>query len=201
MLLRKLIIELLKLSLAGIFIGVFHSFDLVISILLSIVSFVIFLRKIAEQGKQKWVYISGMILSAIMGILVESWGIANDHWTYHDLSGNRTFPYWLPFAWILAFVFLYSVEKKIITIQKIKSFKTKLLIVFAVSLFLPAIGEVITIYLHVWTYHWPMKVLGVPIYALLGLPFFHMIVNTVLMFICKQYNISNPVFSLTNEQA
>jgi high-affinity Fe2+/Pb2+ permease len=197
----KVLQELLKhcmyLALAGALIGAFHTYDLYISILLCIICIFLFVVKLKQKNRQKWVYIIGMLLSAGCGIFVENMGIKNHYWEYHNLSNNRTFPYWLPFAWALAFIFVYRVESCIIQIKKIKSLNSKLLVALYVSFFFPAFGEMISIYMGVWTYNWPMQVLGVPLYALILLPVFHMIINTTLYIICKKGNIQDNVFSST----
>jgi len=197
----KIFFELSKLSFVGVLIGFYHSYDFIISIILSVGCLGVFIKILLQKSAQKWVYIVGMFLSAIMGILVEIWGIENNHWKYHDLDAGRTFPYWLPFAWMFAFIFIYRLERTVITIQRVDSLKTKFLIVLLISTFFPAVGEMITIYLNVWTYYWPNKVLGVPLYALLLLPAFHMGVSTLLIIICQKFNIQDPVFSISKNNS
>ena len=133
-----------------------------------------------------------MILTGFGGILGENWGVHNNYWKYHEVS--RELPLWLPFAWMLAFYFLYSIESRMITFLKNKTMSNKLIIAFWLSLFVPAFGEVITINLGVWTYYWPYQVFGVPLYAFICLVFVHMLVYGILSFICKKWKIKDIVF-------
>ena len=73
--------------------------------------------------------------------------------------------------------------------------KNKIVLAIILALILPAFGEVVTIYLGVWTYYWPYQLLGVPLYAFICLVFVHMLVYTLLHFICKKYKINDLVFN------
>ena len=68
------------------------------------------------------------------------------------------------------------------------------MIAFWVSLIVPALGEMITIYLGVWTYYWEYQILGVPLLALACLVTFHMSIYLVLAVLCRSFKIKDPVF-------
>ena len=69
-----------------------------------------------------------------------------------------------------------------------------------VSATLPTWGEIITIYLGVWTYHWPYKFMGVPLLAIILLMVFHMSIFMLYSFYCRKNNIINPVFNFKNSE-
>ena len=96
---------------------------------------------------------------------------------------------------MLAFDYLYKVERKLIPFLSNPSQKNKILLAILLSLILPAFGEMITIYLGVWTYYWPYQLLGVPLYAFLCLVFVHMLVYVLMNTICKRYKIEDIVFT------
>ena len=123
----------------------------------------------------------------------ENWGVSNNYWEYHEVS--KELPLWLPFAWMLAFYFLYRIESRLIAFLKNKTISNKLIIAFWLSLLVPAFGEVITINLGVWTYYWPYQIFGVPLYAFICLVFVHMLVYGILSFICKKWKINDIVFT------
>lgn len=150
-------------------------------------------KNIIIAETKNWILLIGMIVTGLAGMIGENWGVSNSYWEYHKVS--RELPLWLPFAWILAFYFLYSIESRLIPYLKYKTIKNKLMIAFWLSLLLPAFGEIITINLGVWTYYWPYQVFGVPLYAFMCLVFVHMIVYGILAFICKKKNINDVVFT------
>jgi hypothetical protein len=154
------------------------------------------MRKFKENDEEKWIYLIGVILTSILGVVCENWGISNQYWSYHNLDNNREFPYWLPIAWALAFTYIYRIEKEIILIKNITSTTSKILLALIISMVFPTIGEIVVINLGVWTYHWPLQFLGVPLLAILLLMIFHTGINFLLMAICKQWNVKDVVFSL-----
>ena len=72
---------------------------------------------------------------------------------------------------------------------------SKIFLALLLALILPVFGEIITIYLGVWTYYWPYQIFGVPLYAFICLVFVHMLVYTILHFICRKYKIKDVVFN------
>lgn len=74
----------------------------------------------------------------------------------------------------------------------------KIGIAVLVTAFFPVYGEVITVYLGVWTYHWPYQFLGIPLYAVICLIALHMFVNCILYAITRKYKITNELFNPKN---
>ena len=194
---RGFLIEILKafikLCIAGFLIGFLKSYDAIIAIILFLKILHIIYKNIIIAKTKNWILLIGMIVTGFGGIVGEKWGVSNNYWEYHEVS--KELPLWLPFAWMLAFYFLYSIESKLIAFLKNKTINNKLIIAFWLSLLVPAFGEVITINLGVWTYYWPYQIFGVPLYAFICLVFVHMLVYGILSFICKKWKINDIVFS------
>jgi len=183
----------IKLCIAGFLIGFLKSYDAIIAIILFLKILHIIYKNIIIARTKNWILLIGMIVTGFGGIVGENWGVSNNYWEYHEVS--KELPLWLPFAWMLAFYFLYSIESKLIAFLKNKTINNKLIIAFWLSLLVPAFGEVITINLGVWTYYWPYQIFGVPLYAFICLVFVHMLVYGILSFICKKWKINDIVFS------
>jgi len=184
---------IIKLCIAGFLIGFLKSYDAIIAIILFLKILHIIYKNIIIARTKNWILLIGMIVTGFGGIVGEKWGVSNNYWEYHEVS--KELPLWLPFAWMLAFYFLYSIESKLIAFLKNKTISNKLIIAFWLSLLVPAFGEVITINLGVWTYYWPYQIFGVPLYAFICLVFVHMLVYGILSFICKKWKINDIVFS------
>ncbi|MGB0880623.1 MAG: hypothetical protein ACPGTO_08660 [Polaribacter sp.] len=183
----------LKLVIAGIFIGYLKKYDAIIAIILILkIGHNIYKEIIQPKTNKNWLLIVGMLLTGFGGIVGETWGVTNGYWEYHEIE--RELPLWLPFAWMLAFHFLYKLERNIIPFLSKKTQKNKIILAILLALILPAFGEMITIYLGVWTYYWPYQIFGVPLYAFICLVFVHMLVYTILHYICKKYTINDVVF-------
>lgn len=183
----------IKLLIAGCFIGFLKSYDLLIAIVLFLKVIHIVYKNLFASESKNWIVIIGMLLTCFGGIVGETWGVSNGYWEYHEVS--RELPLWLPFAWMLAFRYLYQLELGLIPHLKNQNVTSKIILAIILTLIFPAVGEMITIYLGVWTYYWPYQILGVPLYAFLCLVFVHMLVYSILHFICKKYKIDNLVFS------
>ncbi|MCL7763748.1 hypothetical protein MPF19_10005 [Polaribacter sp. Z014] len=185
---------ILKLIIAGVFIGILKKYDAIVAVIL-IIRIIHHVNKtiLVPKNNKNWVLLFGMFLIAIIGVSGEYWAVSNGYWEYHEVE--RELPLWLPFAWMLAFHFLYELEGRLIPILKNKTSKNKIILAILLALILPAFGEVITIYLGVWTYYWPYQILGVPLYAFISLVFVHMLVYTILHFVCKKYKIEDIVFN------
>lgn len=196
---KILLKALTKLTLAGVIIGLLHQFDLIVAGIL----FVHLLRKVVpilkKNGTKNYVLLSGMILTGIFGVMAEKWGIRNNYWEYHDLNNDRSFPYWLPFAWMLSFYFIYDLEQKLLKVVRIKNLHNKIILALVIAAIFPAFGEMITIGLGVWTYHWPWQVFGVPLYAIIALVVLHLFVQVLLVLYCKKYNVPDPVYSVVHK--
>ena len=183
----------IKLCIAGFLIGFLKSYDAIIAIILFLKILHIIYKNIIIARTKNWILLIGMIVTSFGGIIGEKWGVSNNYWEYHEVS--KELPLWLPFAWMLAFYFLYSIESRLIAFLKNKTISNKLIIAFWLSLLVPAFGEVITINLGVWTYYWPYQIFGVPLYAFICLVFVHMLVYGILSFICKKWKINDIVFT------
>ena len=190
---KEVLKSLAKLIVAGVLIGVLKQYDFLIAILLLLkVIHNIYIGIIKPKNNKNWLLLVGMLLTGFGGIVGETWGVTNGYWEYHEV--NRELPLWLPFAWMLAFHYLYKLERNLIPLLTNQSQKNKILLAIILALILPAFGEVITIYLGVWTYYWPYQIFGVPLYAFACLVFVHMLVYTILHYVCKKYKINDVVF-------
>lgn len=195
---KKIITEVLKsltkLIIAGVLIGVLKKYDeLIACILILKIIHNIYIEIILPKKDKNWILIIGMLLTGFGGIVGETWGVTNGYWEYHEVT--KSIPLWVPFAWMLAFHFLYKLERNLIKLLKEQTQKNKIILAIILALILPAFGEVITIQLGVWTYYWPYQIFGVPLYALLCLLFVHMLVYSILHFICKRYRINDIVYN------
>lgn len=191
---KEILKAIFKLIVAGFLIGYLKQNDLLIAGLLILkIIHNIYKEIIKPKSNKNWLLLVGMLLTGFGGIVGETWGVTNGYWKYHEVT--RELPLWLPFAWMLAFHYLYKLERNLIPLLKEQSQKNKIILAVILALILPAFGEVITIYLGVWTYYWPYQLLGVPIYAFICLVFVHMLVYTILHFVCKKYNIKDIVFN------
>ncbi len=190
---KEIIKAILKLTLAGFLIGYLKQYDVIIAILLVLKILHVIYKNILTSKTKNWILLIGMLLTGFAGTIAEFWGVGNGYWEYHEVS--RDLPLWLPFAWMLAFYFLYRIESGLIPYLKNKTISNKLIIAFWLSLIIPAFGEVITINLGVWTYYWPYQIFGVPLYAFACLVFVHMLVYAILSYICKKYKINDIVFT------
>lgn len=191
--LKEILKALAKLTIAGVLIGLLKEYDLILAILLLLKILHVIYKNIYKAGPKNWILLIGMLLTGVGGILAEHWGVSNGYWEYHEVS--RDLPLWLPFAWALAFYFLYRIEVGLIKNIQHKTIKNKLIIAIALSLIIPAVGEMITINLGVWTYYWDYQILGVPLLAFACLLAFHMFIYLLLYTVCKKYKINDLVFS------
>ncbi|NVK52348.1 MAG: hypothetical protein HWD85_05390 [Flavobacteriaceae bacterium] len=181
-----------KITIAGFLIGFLHQYDWVVAIIL--------LAKIVGEvykrvyKNKNFLFLTGILLTCIAGLIGEHWGVSNGYWKYHDVP--RDLPLWLPFAWMLAFSFLYKLELRSIPLLKKQSLTNKIILTLIYVIVFPAFGEIITIKTGVWTYYWPYQIFGVPLYAILCLVFVHMMVNLVLVWANKKYQWKDVVFTI-----
>jgi hypothetical protein len=191
---KEIFKAILKLIIAGVLIGVLKEYDTIIAgILILKIAYNLYTEILKPKTNKNWLLLIGMLLTGFGGIVGETWGVANGYWEYHEVT--RKIPLWVPFAWMLAFHYLYKLERNLIPLLSNQSQKNKIFLAIILALILPAFGEIITIYLGVWTYYWPYQILGVPLYAFLCLVFVHMLVYTILHFVCKKYKINDVVFN------
>ena len=191
---KNLVTAILKITLSGGIIGFFHEYDFWVGLLLFTRLIAFLYKDYFKATERNWILLAGMVITGFLGVCVEIWGISFQYWEYHDLSNNRQFPYWLPFAWMFAFRFIYKLESKLIISLGLKKMSHKTWLAIFITAFFPAFGEVITINLGVWTYSWPYQILGVPIYAIVLLVIMHMGINFVLGLWVKKKKINDPVF-------
>ena len=191
--LLEILKAIIKLCIAGFLIGFLKSYDTIIAIILFLKILHVIYKNIIIAKTKNWILVIGMTVTGFGGMVGENWGVSNNYWEYHEVS--RKLPLWLPFAWMLALYFLYSIESRLIAFLTNKTISNKLIIAFWLSLLVPAFGEVITINLGVWTYYWPYQIFGVPLYAFICLVFVHMLVYGILSFICKKWKINDIVFT------
>jgi hypothetical protein len=118
-----------------------------------------------------------------IGFLTESWGTLNGHWTYNYLPEGQTVPTWVPIAWAIASVLLCKMEAALHEIESEKrrsrSLPRRLGTVYLMGIVLPLTGESICIAQSVWEYHWPYKILGVPVLALLLIAYAHLVFSMI----------------------
>ncbi|MEX0884162.1 MAG: hypothetical protein WDZ72_11875 [Cyclobacteriaceae bacterium] len=187
--------NLFKLLIAGLFIGVFYANDGLVAAFLGLYLILSISKRWKKKLPDRKIYLAGAVISGFLGFCCELWGIANEFWQYHDLEGHRQIPYWLPFAWALAFTYVYKLEKEIFEAMNRPPLSTKMVIALGVAMVFPTFGEIITINLGVWTYSWPYQVLGVPVLAIFLLMVFHTGVNLIMSWICKYQGWKNIVFN------
>jgi len=113
-----------------------------------------------------------LVTTGVIGYLTESWGTTHGHWTYHHLPPGQTVPEWVPIAWSLAAVLLHRLDLELVDAQT--SAARRLQVTYACGVLLPLLGESICIANGVWAYHWPLKILGVPLLALLLIAWAHL---------------------------
>lgn len=189
----KIAKAILKLVIAGVFIGILKEYDLIIAIILVLkIAYNLYDEVIKPEAHKNWILLIGMLITGTIGIIGESIGVYFGYWEYHEV--DRAIPFWVPFAWMLAFHYLYKVEKTLIPHLSVKNQQNKIILAVILALILPAFGEVITIQLGVWTYYWPYQVLGVPLYAFLWLVAIHMSIYAILHFVAKKYDINDVVY-------
>jgi len=187
--------NLLKLCLAGAMIGLLHTHDGWVALILASYMLMTVGKKFAQKSDDRFIYLTGLVISAILGVFCELWGIYFGYWEYHNLTKGREFPFWLPFAWGLAFTYIYKIEKQLVLSVPIEGIWGKLIMALTVAMIFPTIGEIITINLGVWTYSWPYQIFGVPLLAIFLLMVFHSGVNLLMAFICRRNDWKDPVFN------
>ena len=151
LIIQKSIRATVLLIIAGVFIGVFHQYDLPVAILLLAFLVYKFIQEIninPNKYKTRVLFI-GVLSQMLIGVAFELWGIRNGHWIYHDLSSGREFPLWLPVAWAFTFLYFYRYERTIFSNIPNLTVSRKLLIVALIYAFYPTFGEMITINLGV----------------------------------------------------
>ena len=174
----------LKVCVAGVAIGLLKTFPVAVAglILIKLIH-VAYVNVIKPSGSKNWILITGMLMTGVLGIVAEYWGVSNNYWEYHYI--DSTLPAWLPFAWMMAFYILYQLEHRLVPYLKNPSLFQRILVIIVLTLIIPALGEMVAINMGVWTYSWPYQLLGVPVYAFIALVLIHMFVYFLLYLIFK----------------
>ncbi len=181
---------IIYIIIAGIIIGYLHAEE---KVLLISLGFIIIYKLLKEAKGTRWLLLLGMVVTAIIGVFIEYYGTKWNYWEYHDIQGQL--PTYLFFVWMLAFAFLYSLERKIFThYNQISTFK-RMSIFMLIVLFYPTIGEMVTIYLGVWTYDVPYNFYGVSHHTVLSIAVVHIFINYLLAIFYKKMDIKNVVFN------
>ncbi len=186
--------NLLKIFIAGTFIGLLHTYDSGVAVILAVYLVLSLSKGWKRDPKEGRILLLGAVLSGTLGVCCELWGIYFGHWEYHDLGG-RAFPAWLPFAWALAFTFIYRLEKDLFSALSLTKESGRWVLALLVVMIFPTLGEIITINLGVWTYNWPLQFFGVPLLAIFLLMVFHTGVNLLMTRICRRNGWPNLVFN------
>lgn len=189
----ELIKATLKITIAGVVLGLLHERHILLAFLLAARTIQVTYNLSFNNGSKNWIIPIGMLFTAISGLIIEYIGVTYNLWEYHNI--DPILPYWLPFAWLLSFPFIYKIEKNLIQTLSHKTLKNKLIIIGLISFVFPAFGEMITIALGVWTYYVPYQLFGVPFLAFLVLPLLHICINLALFKICEKSHIADPVFN------
>ena len=125
--LKEIAKALLKLIIAGVIIGVFKKYDAILAVFLFLKVLQNCYKEIIKPHTNKnWILLIGMLLTGFGGIVGETWGVHNGYWEYHEVS--RELPLWLPFAWMLAFHYLYKLERNLIPLLANQTQKNKIII-------------------------------------------------------------------------
>jgi len=185
----------LKLTLAGLLIGFLYPQDAWVAVFLAAYLAFTLVKKWKLAASDRYIFLTGSLLSGFLGVCCELWGIHFGYWEYHDLGPDKSFPYWLPFAWALAFTFIYQIEKDLFRATGTANISGKLILTILVAMIFPTYGEIITINLGVWTYSWPYQILGVPLLAILLLVIFHTGLNFLMVLCCRYFGWKNEVFN------
>ena len=87
---------LAKLTIAGVFIGLFKSYDVWVAVVLLLKILNVLYTTVVTSPSKNWMLLIGMILSGAAGVIAEHWGVQNGYWEYHEVA--QTLPQWLPFT-------------------------------------------------------------------------------------------------------
>jgi len=174
----------IKVTVAGVAIGLLKEYPYLLAAIVSLkIAHVVYVSVIKPKANRNWILITGMFLTGALGILAEYWGVSQSYWEYHHI--DSTLPAWLPFAWMMAFYILYTLEHRLVPFLKNPSLKNRLVLMVVLTLVIPAFGEMVAINMDVWTYSWPYQLFGVPVYAFIALVLIHMFVYFILYLIFK----------------
>jgi len=175
---------------AAIIIGILHKNETALLILLG---FIVLYKILKEPKKSRGPLLLGMIVTGTLGVIIEYFGTKWNYWEYHDVLGQL--PTYLYFVWMLAFAFLYSLEKKIFTYYNQITTSKRILIFLLIVLIYPTLGEIVTIYFGVWTYYFPYQFYGVSYHTIISIAAVHIFINYLLSIYYKKMNIKDVVLN------
>ena len=183
---------LIKVIIAGFAIGLLYKKQELVAIILGL-RIIYRLYKYKVDKISLTVPIIGMLVTGTIGTIIEYYGTKYNHWEYHNISTQL--PKYLFFVWMLAFTFMYNIERKVYVNLKNPTKLNKLLIVAGVVILFPTVGEIICINLGVWTYYAPYMFLGVSPYSIGAIAFVHLAINYVLSIFLKKTNIKDVILN------
>ena len=193
----QVIYTLVRIIIAAVLISAFKHYHIIIGSLflgLLIFSFIRSYRKNNLDKSAFWLSTFGTMFTLISGWIVEIWGTTYGHWTYLDLPENINIPFWVPFAWGLAYKAIYRVELALLKYFS-TPFEKWLYCVILPAMALPVIGEIIVIYFGTWTYSCQPQYLGMPLLAVVLLGIFHVCIFLSMCKISQYFSIKDPVYS------
>lgn len=182
---------------AASIISYFKSYHYYIGIFLLLKIIISMIRSYNNAGTNKsvfWLSLFGVIFTAITGLIAEKWGTHNGFWIYLHIPKNVEIPFWVPFAWGLAYKTLYRIERNLI--QYFSSpVKKWIFCVIIPAIVLPTVGEAFVIYFDTWIYTWQPQYFGIPPMAIVLLCAFHVSIVVIMCKICQKFSINDPVYS------
>ncbi|WGH76360.1 hypothetical protein P8625_04125 [Tenacibaculum tangerinum] len=190
---KILMLYAIKVVIAGIIIGLLHEYQLLLVVILT----ARIIYRIYNFKKHKVdninIIITGMLITGVIGVTIEYFGTKYGYWEYHDI--NSQLPHYLLLVWMLAFSFMYNLERKVFIASESVTRKQKLyLVLFAVIVY-PSLGEIASINLGVWTYYFPYKFFGITPHTIVAIAFVHMVINYAMGQYLKKKNIKDIVLN------
>lgn len=172
----------------------YHYYLGVLLLVLILIYLILSYKKVGINKSVFWLSAFGIFFTSITGFIVEKWGTYNGFWIYLGIPKNIEIPFWVPFAWGLAYKVLYRAER--ILIQYFSSpIKKWIFCVMLPASVIPVIGEVFVIYFGTWKYTWQPQYLGMPLIAIVLLCLFHLSIVITMCKICQKFSIYDPVYS------
>ena len=84
---KEILKALVKLIIAGIFIGVLKKYDATIAVILLLkILHNSYTEVIKPKNSKNWLLLIGMLLTGFGGIVGETWGVTNGYWEYHEVT-------------------------------------------------------------------------------------------------------------------
>lgn len=184
---------ILKVSIAGLVIGLLYKQEVLLTIILAAVLIFKTIKVSKDPSANLKLQIAGMVITGVLGVIIEYIGTSLGYWEYHNIAGQL--PKYLLIVWMFAFMFMYNIEKKVFSIIKDTSIKKRLFFVIFIVVLYPTIGEIICINFGVWTYYYPYIFLGVSPYTITYIALVHLIINFCISTYLKHKNIKDIVLN------